>query len=177
MDCVVLVFLVLVGTLHPPTCSQYKTLAYTRDTAHSAYFFALPPKDTESTTLELYQIPVGSLDNTGGTKIYPIGAGDAVAAGTLAAWYSLSRGGAATPKDGSHSLPKQLHEKLLIETQKDGSADLTSSIMRTSFAFGIACGTASCLQDQNSVLELSDVEQMFDALVARPLMVSCYSVL
>jgi fructose-1-phosphate kinase PfkB-like protein len=62
---------------------------------------------------------------------FPIGAGDAVSAGILASWMHFKR-----------SLLR-LHEEASV------------------FSFGLACGSASCLQPENSVFDVKDAIQLF----------------
>lgn len=91
--------------------------------------------------------------------LYPIGAGDAVAAGTLAAWMALK-----TSERGSAGIvPPSCHEALVAKTKslEDSGLPSAASNLLASFAFGLACGSASCLQEENSVLELDDVSRLF----------------
>lgn len=90
--------------------------------------------------------------------LYPIGAGDSVAAGTLAAWRTLE-----DPDS------KALGERVVLSLEKRlVNAELTPNVatnkMMTSFAFGLACGSASCLQEQNSVVDLEDVLSLFEKM-------------
>lgn len=81
-------------------------------------------------------------------KLYPIGAGDAVAAGTLYAWIALSSG--------------------CIDARSNFEPIFRQSKMDTflkAFMFGLACGSASCLQEQNSMLDVYDVEEIFTKMV------------
>ncbi|KAL7570076.1 hypothetical protein ACA910_017108 [Epithemia clementina (nom. ined.)] len=147
------------------------------DGSHPGYFFSLPTNfgaESDQNSLEVYQIPVPSLvpDNnqqgrtTTTTTLYPIGAGDACAAGTLAAWKALS----SADRNSNHPiiLPSLLLQEQLVEAQRMSHPSMHSAriIMLISFAFGIACGSASCLQEQNSVLELADVERLFQTMVS-----------
>jgi fructose-1-phosphate kinase PfkB-like protein len=36
------------------------------------------------------------------------------------------------------------------------------------FAFGLACGSASCLQEENSVVDPSDVNTLFERMIVCP---------
>mmetsp|Transcript_17936 Transcript_17936/g.33890 ORF Transcript_17936/g.33890 Transcript_17936/m.33890 type:complete len:425 (+) Transcript_17936:1-1275(+) len=98
----------------------------------------------------LYKVPVPQLQTTT-TTLYPIGAGDAVAAGTLAAWQTLEQ-------DASWVLPDTLRQLLLLSKQQEGPS--VPSLV-TAVSFGLACGTASCLQEENSVLDVCDVASLF----------------
>ena len=96
---------------------------------------------------QLFQVPVSALPD--GQTLFPIGAGDAVAAGTLAAWQCLST--------TEPCLPPHLREALTAHLNGiDASEDPTISGMLAAFSFGLACGSASCLREENSVLETED---------------------
>ena len=101
----------------------------------------------------LYRVPVPQLPKTTATAttMYPIGAGDAVAAGTLAAWQTLEQDATLLMSDSVQTL---LNEK------QQRHQDTLPTIV-TAFSFGLACGTASCLQPENSVLDVSDVLRLF----------------
>ena len=96
----------------------------------------------------LYKVPVPQLETT--TTLYPIGAGDAVAAGTLAAWQTLAQ-------DATLVLPDSLRQLTHEKQQQQPSIPA----LVTAFSFGLACGSASCLQEENSVLDVSHVESLF----------------
>ena len=162
-------------------------------TAQDAYFVSLPPvrgtdddDDQQNTArvLHLYQIGIPSLAQIQQPILYPIGAGDAVAAGTLAAWSSLS---SSMPKQQQqqeedenpsvdvHVLPAALHDTLQqLERHIQPSIHETDHHphtmipLLTSVVFGIACGTASCLQESNSVLKQHHVHQFCRDLMQRP---------
>ena len=96
---------------------------------------------------------------------------DAVAAGTIAAWTSLMA------KDGT---PKVISEDALapLSTFEDEIFDNYSNLpiglnlvqarAMAAFAFGLACGSASCLQEQNSVLDVTDVKTLFQETSLSP---------
>ena len=93
---------------------------------------------------------MNSIDLSEKGTLYPIGAGDTVAAGTLAAWHYLhSNSGVVSSTTGSKLLTK---EKLWCNQ------------LATAFAFGIACGTASCLREENSVFSVDDAENFLDRM-------------
>lgn len=94
---------------------------------------------------KLVKVPVPLLDTT--TTLFPIGAGDAVAAGTLAAWHVLEQ-----QDDAKQQQPSWV--PVLQARHKDNNNDWT---LVTAFSFGLACGSASCLQQENSFLEIADV--------------------
>jgi len=106
-------------------------------------------------------VPDLSLIKQGPAKVYPIGAGDSVAAGTLAAWEYLET--LSTDDDIGTSTSTRL-ERLDGRIQSalkrkcddiDTSGDDDRAAV-TSFAFGIACGSASCVKEENSVLDIVD---------------------
>jgi fructose-1-phosphate kinase PfkB-like protein len=102
------------------------------DGRHPGYFVSLGETD-----FSLYQLAIPSLDS-GGT-IYPIGAGDSVAGGTLAAWLCLT-----DQESGSFLSAECLKE--LENTFKNGESlipDRDTRALVTAFSFGLACGSAS----------------------------------
>ncbi|KAG7356289.1 1-phosphofructokinase [Nitzschia inconspicua] len=121
------------------------------DGRHPAYFVSL----VGETTFQLFRIQVPTLD-TNKQTLYPIGAGDAVAAGTLAAWVNL------VTDDSCETIPKAC-QKLLSDLAMTLSSDATFldsldiAKVIASFSFGLVCGSASCLQEENSVLHIADV--------------------
>ena len=128
------------------------------DGAHTAYLAVMPVAPDDE--FRLFELPVAKLLTMGeegeaggerNTHLYPIGAGDAVAAGTLAAWRFLT----AAPDDPP-CLP------LDVQTVLEGNQSPATRAMLAAFAFGLACGTASCLQEQNSVLKLEDVYDLYN---------------
>eukprot|EP00934_Nitzschia_sp_Nitz4_P008196 Nitzschia sp. Nitz4//scaffold13_size275219//173261//174322//NITZ4_PFK//-1//CDS//3329536191//8186//frame0 len=89
----------------------------------------------ENDNVAIYRQDIPHLDSEG-TTLFPIGAGDAVAAGTCAAWVALEQSPSAIPKsylaslkDWEHSLPSDITNP--------------SRSLLTAFAFGLACGSAS----------------------------------
>jgi fructose-1-phosphate kinase PfkB-like protein len=74
----------------------------------------------------------------------PIGAGDAVASGTLLRWCDTVPAAPAATTVGA-------------------VAELTEA-----FAWGLACGAASCLTTENSVFALDDALALRAAIVPRP---------
>ena len=116
----------------------------------------------------MWELPVADLSAV--ETLYPIGAGDAVAAGTLAAWQYLhhnaaSKGGdeefhGVMPSDiGAH-----LDTKLAKWSNNEGGDG--GRRMATAFAFGLACGAASCLKEENSVFEVEAAAAFFDGTKA-----------
>lgn len=112
-----------------------------------------------------WEIPAADLSASG--TLYPIGAGDAVAAGTLAAWQYLCHDATATNGgDGEFCgvMPPEIGKRLaarVAEWSGDEGGD-GGGRMVTAFAFGLACGAASCLQEENSVFEAEAAAAFFD---------------
>jgi 6-phosphofructokinase 2 len=118
------------------------------DGSHPAYLVDLSPDKKEFC---LFQLPVAKLDES--RTLYPIGAGDSVAAGTLAAWKCLSEG-------CSDCLTSDVQKALQEDIEKQDPP--TAPTLLTAFSFGLACGSASCLQEENSVVSLKDVTSLFN---------------
>ena len=87
--------------------------------------------------------------------LFPIGAGDAVAAGTLLAWHYLDN---SRTKENSE---KKLNLSILdFDTCLMHALDKTSTSthpLQRAFEFGLACGSASCLIAENSEFLKDDV--------------------
>ena len=98
-----------------------------------------------------------------------IGPQDAVAAGTVAAWTSLAANSIAASSSLSSVIPKNSLASLVAFVEKISEHSSAASMELTAvqvqavaaFAFGLACGSASCLKEENSVLDVSDVNAMF----------------
>jgi fructose-1-phosphate kinase PfkB-like protein len=132
------------------------------------YLVEIPKKST--TDIRLFQLP--SIDISKQAKegmLYPIGAGDTVAAGTLAAWQYLHH----EPKTGENNffgvVPKQVGSVLSSVKSKwlsDASSptDGKSIEMATAFGFGLCCGSSSCLQQENSVFDVDDAVRYFEEM-------------
>ena len=129
----------------PSSQNSLKGIAIT-DGKHPAFFAALAEDE-----FLLYEIPIPAL--RGVNPLYPIGAGDAVAAGTIAAWRCLegwSSGIALLPSDIEDALRKFL---------ACGDWETPSSTMRNlmaSFSFGLACGSASKSNQQLGITLFPD---------------------
>jgi fructose-1-phosphate kinase PfkB-like protein len=83
--------------------------------------------------------------------LYPIGAGDATAGGLVAAWTTLeSFGSDFRPilRQSTVDILLGLHEKV------------DKNVVVTAFAFGLCCGSASCLQEENSFVDINDVDNL-----------------
>jgi fructose-1-phosphate kinase PfkB-like protein len=113
---------------------------------------------------DLYRLPIASPrlvrpsqgEATGTAPLYPIGAGDAVAAGTLAAWNYYSQSAAV-----GLLLPTELREVLDAR-----AAALSAPPIVAAFQWGLACGSASCVMEENSVVHLADVVQLYQSTAA-----------
>jgi fructose-1-phosphate kinase PfkB-like protein len=100
---------------------------------------------------------LGVVDLSSDQTLYPIGAGDSVAAGTLAAWLHL--------RDASKSPLDEASRKALAKFRDDIEAiDNASSDILAAFAFGVSCGSASCLQAENSVVDTKDVVRLLSKI-------------
>lgn len=103
---------------------------------------------------------------------------DAVAAGTVAAWTSLATNDVAATSSLSFPsvVPKTSLASLVdfVETflYRCSAASLELTTVQAqalaAFAFGLACGSASCLQEENSVVDASDANTLFQAISVCP---------
>ena len=113
----------------------------------------------EDGEFEIFKIPAPNLGQV--KTLYPIGAGDTVAATTLAAWRYLQderRG------DSTSSLGKEV-ESVLKQRADAMSTDNLSEMTRivsTALSFGISCGSASCLKEENSQFDVADSLRLLD---------------
>lgn len=118
-----------------------------------------------SADFRTWQLP--AVDLSGEGTLYPIGAGDTVAAGTLAAWQYLHR--RLANSDGFFGvISSEIGMKLsnrVVEWSKGASAEEEAGVrMATAFAFGLSCGSASCLQQENSVFDVDDAVKFFSTM-------------
>ena len=114
-----------------------------------------------STSFRTWQLPSVDLSNAG--MLYPIGAGDTVAAGTLAAWQYLHHDSGVL----SSHIGKLLCERKTkwSSGEDDTSLEVTRGYnMATAFAFGLACGSASCLKPENSVFDVDEALSFFESM-------------
>jgi fructose-1-phosphate kinase PfkB-like protein len=126
------------------------------DGKHSSFLVAFA-----DTKFEMYKIRTPALDAN--LVLYPIGAGDSVAAGTLASWTSL---------ESNKQFSQELHEALEDRVQTTAFiASERTRRMEAAFAFGLACGSASCLKQENSVFAVDDVLKLFQEM-AQPELVA-----
>jgi len=144
-----------VDKYNPEVTTALLGLAIT-DGRHPAYLASF----ADGREFKLFRLKVPELDST--KTLYPIGAGDAVAAGTLAAWASL----ASSSMEGSTCVPLipeecfQSLEHYVKSICKDETSPKVAQVV-SAFAFGLICGSASCLQEENSVLDSDDVKKLF----------------
>ena len=93
-----------------------------------------------------------------------------MAAGTVAAWTSLTAtdvkiNPSVVPKDSLASLVV-LMETILDHCSKSSIEVTTVQAQAVAaFAFGLACGSASCLKEENSFVDVSDVNRLFQEMI------------
>ena len=121
------------------------------------YIIELPIASTSSSHYRTWQLPAVDLSTRG--MLYPIGAGDTVAGGTLAAMQYLRRGGGGVI---TSDIGKNLLDKKVAWCGGTSSSDDDGVTMAAAFAFGLACGSASCLQEDNSVFDVKDALSFFN---------------
>lgn len=143
------------------------------DGKHPAHVIAL---DKEKQEFEIVQIPAPDLE--GVETLYPIGAGDTVAATTLAAWRHLqdvARG--ETPKSSSlgEQVDSVLQQRSADSVASEDQASETTRQLSTALAFGISCGSASCVKEENSVFDVADALRLLKG-TGRATFVSRHSV-
>eukprot|EP00581_Thalassiosira_minuscula_P009256 CAMPEP_0183708712 /NCGR_PEP_ID=MMETSP0737-20130205/4931_1 /TAXON_ID=385413 /ORGANISM="Thalassiosira miniscula, Strain CCMP1093" /LENGTH=431 /DNA_ID=CAMNT_0025936625 /DNA_START=135 /DNA_END=1430 /DNA_ORIENTATION=- len=159
---------------HPHAVLALDYLCVT-DGKFPGYLVELPPKkdSDDANNYRTWQLPAVDLSNKG--MLYPIGAGDTVAAGTLAAWQYLHHHhysktintdqgffGVIPSKIGTHLSNRKTE---WLSSGEGGEEDNSEGYkMATAFAFGLACGSASCLQQENSVFEVDDAVKFFEGM-------------
>ena len=118
---------------------------------------------SELTDFQMWELPAVDLGNVG--MLYPIGAGDTVAAGTLAAWQYLHHNDESTSSSSSGVIPPKvgsfISKKKTEWSSSSSEEENEGNNMATAFAFGLACGSASCMQEENSVFSVDDAERFF----------------
>lgn len=102
------------------------------DGRHPGYYASFGDDD-----VSLYKLPIPVLEP--GRPLFPIGAGDAVAGGTLAAWLCLTSEG--NDSTLSEACSKILRDK--FEANSDSISDPGVNAIVSAFSFGLACGSAS----------------------------------
>jgi fructose-1-phosphate kinase PfkB-like protein len=143
-------------SLSSTTINTFLGLAIT-DGKHAAYFVSFE-KDQNEFRIFKYSVPNLETSQT----LYPIGAGDAVAAGVIAGWTSIEN----TSTSSLPTVPKACLKVLIdfVQSIRKDHSSLTTANAVASFAFGLSCGSASCLQEENSVLDDSDVLRLFQKI-------------
>lgn len=132
------------------------------NSSNPAYFFCIspPPRQRKQGAddcggiCSMFQLTVPDislLQQEGEMTIYPIGSGDSVAAGTLAAWEYLTM-----PNENFERLSSSVQNEIDLKYGKN-----FNDCGLISFAFGIACGTASCTQRDNSILDVNHALDFF----------------
>ncbi|KAL7525663.1 hypothetical protein ACHAXR_001104, partial [Thalassiosira sp. AJA248-18] len=130
------------------------------DGKYPGYVVEIPK--SVSSSFRKWQLPAVDLSKEG--MLYPIGAGDTVAAGTLAAWQYLHH--QPTTDNFFGVVPSKIGKGLSDRKAEwgEGAEDDEGFKMATSFAFGLSCGSASCLQQENSVFEVDDAVKFFGGM-------------
>jgi hypothetical protein len=83
----------------------------------------------------------------------------------MAAWKALL--------EGPDAVTPCVHADIVAALQ--GNDGPTVRVMLTAFSFGLACGSASCLQEQNSVLKIQDALALYHQ-TPRPTFLSSHKV-
>lgn len=107
---------------------------------YHAYFVDIDKMNEEGRWL--YKLE--GFDVSSDDEIYPIGAGDSVAAGTFAVWCN-------------NPLKDELDD--MLYANRDSFCGALNA-----FRFGLACGSASCLHEENSVVDINDVIQILSRI-------------
>lgn len=123
------------------------------------YIIELPIASTSSSCSNYRTWQLSAVDLSTRGMLYPIGAGDTVAGGTLAAMQYLRRGGGGVI---TSDIGKNLLDKKVAWCGGTSSSDDDGVTMAAAFAFGLACGSASCLQEDNSVFDVKDALTFFN---------------
>lgn len=120
--------------LHSPYASQALDGFAITDGRHPAFFVS---SGTTSDHVSVFQIPTPTLPAE--QTAFPIGAGDAVAAGTLAAWLYLS-----DPKKNKPFIDTTCRKLLQkVHQHYEGLQSAVPAEQVAAFAFGLGCGSAS----------------------------------
>ena len=130
------------------------------------YLVEIPKTSTIEAKFNLVKLPSIDISNEAkGGMLYPIGAGDTVAAGTLAAWQYLHHEPSTDEDNFFGVVPKQVGSVLSsVKSKWEDVTDAKRIKMATSFAFGLSCGSASCLQEENSVFDVDDAVGYFSEM-------------
>lgn len=134
------------------------------DGKHPAHFVAV---NRDMGECQIFKVDAPDLTSKG--TLYPIGAGDTVAGGTLAAWHSLaSSDGSGSFNDEAIQLALAKNEELVTSMSTEPLRPGVSNMV-TAFAFGLACGSASCLEEENSIFDVKEALRLFQEDMAAPL--------
>jgi len=141
-----------VGEEDMRTALKYITIT---DGEHPAHLIRLGNNETKEDVMYRIKIPdLLSSTSEGETLLYPIGAGDAVTAGTLASWEFMLR--LKQNWNGVSRLDERIRKKL-----EGGKYD---DEVVAAVAFGLACGSASCFKKENSVFDTEDALRLFEQI-------------
>jgi fructose-1-phosphate kinase PfkB-like protein len=156
------------GFLNKPYAVEALTGFAITDGKHPAHCITMSKDKKE---FSIYKIPVPDLESA--ETLYPIGAGDTVAAGTLSAWRYLQDG---ITGEKSVSLGQKVESILQERAQSanDDSSKATSNLS-AALAFGLACGSASCLQEENSQFDVDIALKLLEG-TSHPAFVSSHSI-
>jgi fructose-1-phosphate kinase PfkB-like protein len=129
------------------------------DGKHPAHCITIDKVQQE---FEIFEIPAPNLESI--ETLYPIGAGDTVAATTLAAWRHLED---INMGESASSLGEQVDSILQqrvesVTSEDDSSPSEATRRLSAALAFGIACGSASCLKEENSQFDVTDALRLLD---------------
>lgn len=123
----------------------------------------------------------GSSNGDGGSPVlYPIGAGDTVAAGTLAAWRHFQVLGSTRRQEEEERSPLSPAASEVLAERLDGflaamGAESKHAVrdgtLAVAFAFGLACGSASCLKQDNAVFDVEVALRLFMGMAPPTLLV------
>lgn len=123
------------------------------DGKHPAHLVAI-----HDTKASIYELPVARLETTTTaiteattSHLFPIGAGDAVAGGTLAAWQALTL---------RPCIDSTVYDSIVRTPSTGDCDDPVVKDMLTAFGFGLTCGSASCLSPENAQFTITDVVRL-----------------
>lgn len=133
------------------------------DGRHPAHLVSLSAGEggNERSTCRLDVVDLSEREGGARPLLYPIGAGDTVSAGTLAAWRRLEMNDESLVGDAvSSALESRLAEF------RHGSKDDSLGSVALAFAFGLACGSASCLEQENSMFDARKALSLLDKMAS-----------
>jgi len=138
------------------------------DGKHPGHLVHLTTDNANGEPFQIYKMDVANLMNDEEPRtLFPIGAGDTVAGGTLAMWRSLQH---FTNSDTSPLMLDKNAAQAIQDRRQEYETSIksssTTSRVALSFAFGLACGSASCLQEENSVFAMKDAVRLFHDMKA-----------